>query len=155
MLRGLPWELVLITLALAPGVCEDFFFRGLLLGALRRVLSPTGTVVATALLFGLFHVIAGNVFTPERFLPSAFLGLVLGWVRLRTGSVLPSMLLHAIHNGFLLALVYWQYALQAHHIDIENASHLPFDWLVAAGLAVFAGVTLLFTTTHRIGDVAE
>ena len=59
-------------------------------------------------MFGLFHVVAATVLAPERFLPSAFLGLVLGWVRYRTGSVLPCMVLHAVHNGLLLSMAYWQ-----------------------------------------------
>ncbi|MEX2318025.1 MAG: CPBP family glutamic-type intramembrane protease, partial [Pirellulales bacterium] len=154
-LRRLPWALVLVTLALAPGVCEEFFFRGLLFGALRRTLSPTATVVATAILFGLFHVVGGNVFMPERFLPSAFLGLALGWVRLRTGSILPSILLHAIHNGFLLSIMYWQDELQARGIGVEDAIHLPLAWLAAAALAVFAGALLLVAATRRRSNVAE
>ena len=53
----------------------------MLFSSLRTVTTPWRTIVATAVLFGLFHVVAGTVLAPERFLPSAFLGLVLGWVR--------------------------------------------------------------------------
>jgi hypothetical protein len=48
------------------------------------------------LLFGLFHVVIGSPASPERFLPSVFMGLLLGWLAWRSGSVLPGMLLHLL-----------------------------------------------------------
>jgi ABC-2 type transport system permease protein/sodium transport system permease protein len=138
-LRTLPLALLLITLAIAPGVCEEFFFRGLLFGALRRTLSAWSTIAATAVLFGLFHVVVGNVFLPERFLPSAFLGLVLGWVRWRTGSVVPTMIMHSVHNGILLCLTYWQPALLERGIGVDEQSHLPLVWIGTAACVATAG----------------
>ena len=52
----------------------------------------------SAVLFGVFH----EVLFSGRLLPSTFLGLVLGFVRLRSGSVLPGIVLHVLHNGLLL-----------------------------------------------------
>jgi ABC-2 type transport system permease protein/sodium transport system permease protein len=142
-LRDLPFALVLITLAVAPGVCEEFFFRGLLFGALSRTLSAWGTIAAAAVLFGLFHVVVGNVFLPERFLPSAFLGLALGWVRWRTASVVPTMIIHTTHNAVLLSVTYWQERLLTSGIAVDEQSHLPFSWLAAAALASAAAAALI------------
>ena len=47
-------------------------------------------------LFGLFHM---NVF---QFLPSFVLGVVLGLLTVRSGSVLPAMLFHFLYNAALL-----------------------------------------------------
>jgi sodium transport system permease protein len=140
--------LILLALAIVPGVCEEFFFRGVLFGSLRTVTTPWRTIVVAAVLFGLFHVVAGTVLAPERFLPSAFLGLVLGWVRMRTGSVWPAMLLHSVHNGLVLAFVHWHEELAAHGFGIEESAHLPATWLLAAGIGIFAAVALMLVTTR-------
>jgi ABC-2 type transport system permease protein/sodium transport system permease protein len=99
---------LLFSMALLPGVCEELFFRGYLFRALRTQLSGRATVICSAVLFGGFHLITDYSLAIERFLPSALLGLVLGWVCLRTGSVIPGMILHVCHNGLLLTLAWLQ-----------------------------------------------
>ncbi len=141
--------LILVTLALAPGVFEELFFRGFLFTSLRSTLGAWTTVVLTALLFGLFHVVAATVLAPERFLPSFLLGLVLGWVRLRTGSVLPCMVLHAVHNGLLLSMAYWQDEIGQLGFGVEEGTHLPATWLVAAALGILIAVAVLLAATRK------
>jgi ABC-2 type transport system permease protein/sodium transport system permease protein len=146
---------ILLALAIVPGICEEFFFRGVLFSSLRRVTSPWRTIIATAVLFGLFHIIAGLVLAPERFLPSAFIGLVLGWVRWRTGSVLPCMLLHAVHNGFVLCLVHWRDQLVRFNLGVEEATHLPATWLFVAGAGILvAAVLMMFSTRPAHANLA-
>ncbi len=139
---------ILLTLAVVPGICEEFFFRGVLFASVRSATTAWRTILATALLFGLFHVVAGTVLAPERFLPSAFLGIVLGWVRYRTGSVLPCMLLHIVHNGLTLSIVHWRDELVAHGFDVEDATHLPATWLALAAAGIVVAVILLLLTTR-------
>jgi len=145
---------ILFTLAVVPGVFEELFFRGFLYRSLRTVTTPGRAIGAAAVLFGMFHVVAATVLAPERFLPSLFLGLVLGWVRHRTGSVLPCMLLHVLHNGVLLAIVYWRDELAARGFGVEEAAHLPLGWLLVALITVAFGlVTLQWTsrtTAHGV-----
>lgn len=97
------WRL-LVLFALLPGICEELLFRGAFFGLWRTKSSAWGAVVVTALAFGLFHL---SVF---RFFPTFALGLILGVLRVRAGSVLPAMLAHALNNSFgMLALgLAWQ-----------------------------------------------
>src|SRR6185436_18991294 len=112
------------TLAIAPAVCEEWFFRGYLLGSLRGRLPAWAAIAATGVLFGLFHVFvsggAGNV----RLLPSTLLGLVLGWICWRTKSVFPGMLLHATHNGLLVLIGHYQEQLTKLGIGVQEKEHL-------------------------------
>jgi ABC-2 type transport system permease protein/sodium transport system permease protein len=142
---------ILLALAVVPGVCEEFFFRGMFFASLRAVTTPWRTIIATAVLFGLFHVVAATVLAPERFLPSAFLGLVLGWVRYRTGSVIPCMLLHVVHNGFVLLIVHWRDALTERGFGVEGASHLPATWLAVAAAGAAVAVVMLALTHPKKG----
>jgi ABC-type Na+ efflux pump permease subunit/membrane protease YdiL (CAAX protease family) len=88
---GLPW--ILFAVAVSPGICEELFFRGLLLGQHRRVLSPARAVLLGALLFGFFHL------SVYRLLPTALVGAVAGWLVIHTGSIFPAMALHASYNA--------------------------------------------------------
>jgi ABC-2 type transport system permease protein/sodium transport system permease protein len=148
-LKTLPLPMVLFALALVPAICEEFFFRGLLFGALRHRLSSWGTILATAAMFSIFHVIVGNIFAPERFLPSAFLGVVLGWVRWKTDSVLPTMVLHSAHNGILLSTTYSKDWLLGRGIGLEEQAHLPPAWLAVAAVASAAAATLIQLASTR------
>ena len=76
--RGVHAGWLLGALAVCPAICEEWLFRGYLLSALTRVTSSTRAILFSAVLFGAFHVVT-SVLALERFLPSAFLGVVLGW----------------------------------------------------------------------------
>jgi sodium transport system permease protein len=150
-LRSQPLWLVLVTLALLPGVFEELTFRGFLFGSLRSVISGGWTVIASAVLFGVFH----EVLFPGRLLTSAFLGLVLGWVRLRTLSVLPCMVLHVTHNGLLLTISQRREELIEHGWDIAERVHLPAMWLIAAAVGIVLGGGLIVASSRRGASANE
>ena len=81
--------LLLAVFALTPAVIEELCFRGYLFSALQDALTPRRTILVTAVLFGLFHVLTGSALLVERFIPSTIMGLIIGWVAYRSGSVLP------------------------------------------------------------------
>lgn len=93
------WLLVLA--AAAPAVVEETLFRGVVLSACRRRLPTAAAVVVVGLVFGLFHLTPETAF---RFLPTAWLGMVLGWVVVVSGSLPLSVLLHFLNNAFVLTL---------------------------------------------------
>jgi sodium transport system permease protein len=92
----LQYMLVFVVL---PAVCEELAFRGLILSGLRRRFQPWMAIVLSSFLFALYHF---NVF---QFLPAFVLGMVLGLLAVRSGSVLPGMLFHLLHNGMLIGFV--------------------------------------------------
>ncbi|MCB9914706.1 MAG: CPBP family intramembrane metalloprotease [Planctomycetes bacterium] len=89
--------LTLLSMVALPAVIEEWTDRGVLWVALRELAGPVGTVVASALLFGLSHAWnGGGLFeVPHRFV----CGLVLGALRERTGSLAPSIVAHATLNA--------------------------------------------------------
>lgn len=124
-LRAVPPWIVLMSLALAPGIGEELFFRGYLLGALRGKLPAWAAIGLIGAVFGLFHASVGGLIAVERILSSTLLGIVLGLVCWRTGSILPGTLVHAIHNGLMLSVVYFGPQLRAWGWDTEGQRYLP------------------------------
>lgn len=93
--QGLALRLAL--LALSPAICEELFFRGAVLFGLRRDLAPGKAIAWQAALFAVMH---GSI---HRLAPTGMLGIVLGAIAVRGGSIVPCMLLHASYNGLLVA----------------------------------------------------
>lgn len=139
-LGSLPLWMVLIVFAATPAICEEFLFRGFVLSSLNK-LSATWAIIISAMLFGLMHVLTSNMLAIERFLPSTFMGLILGFVALRCGSIWPGILLHGLHNGLLLTLSHYQEWLSERNILVQEGSHLPLEWLAGGGLAFVVGMT--------------
>jgi ABC-2 type transport system permease protein/sodium transport system permease protein len=153
-LRSIPAPVVVLAVALTPAFFEEAFFRGFLFAALRSCSTPAAAILATAIVFGFFHWMSPSLLASERLLSSTLVGLVLGWVRWRSDSLLPGILLHALHNGVLVLLAYYEPQLAAHGIGIAEEKHLPAAWIVAGACAVAAGLGLLYLVTRR-GDERE
>ena len=86
----------LVVAVLAP-VVEELTYRGLGF----TLLAPYGTWVAilvTGVLFGAAHGLVAGLPVLTIF------GIVVAWLRSRTGSVYPSLLLHGVFNGTALLL---------------------------------------------------
>lgn len=80
----------ILTMALAPAIMEEFFFRGVLCERFSRR-SPRGAVVLSAALFALFHFEAQNSLAPFLF------GLVLGYIYLY-GGLKACIFSHFLYN---------------------------------------------------------
>ncbi len=147
-LQSVPLWVVLLTLAVAPGVIEELCFRGYLFSSLQKVLSPWRTIGLTALLFGIFHVLTGSSLLIERFVPTTLMGLFLGWVAYRTGSVWPGMLLHAVHNGFLNTVGRYRDELAFLGRVEDELAHLPAVWLLVTTSIALLGGWLIWLATR-------
>jgi sodium transport system permease protein len=153
--RTLPLMLVLLSLAVAPGFCEEIVFRGMLFRGLEREFSPKAAWIWSSLLFGAFHMVSGNALTIERFLPSVLLGFFLGGLRMRTGSLLPGMFMHVLSNGLLLCAAYYRDELMEAGWGMTESEHLPATWLVGATVAVVLGAGILaMSRPNRSGSTS-
>jgi membrane protease YdiL (CAAX protease family) len=81
-----------VAVAVVAPIVEELTYRGLGFS----LLAPYGTVVAVVVTGALFGVAHGLLVA----LPILVIfGLVVGWLRAKTESVYPSMILHGIFNG--------------------------------------------------------
>ena len=122
--------------ALTPAVCEELVFRGVLLQSLGREMRGWHAVVLSAAIFGAFHL---SFETALRFLPTAFIGLLMGWVVWHSRSIFASMLMHFINNAFVVMLL-WQPAVQKLAFRGES---LSWPTVAAGALLLALGLWLL------------
>jgi membrane protease YdiL (CAAX protease family) len=100
-----PWGpavLAIAAIVVAP-LGEELLFRGLVLGAVWRLTGRAWlSVVISGVLFGAIH---GQ---PQDILPLCTMGVILGYVRLRTRSLVPPITAHALFNArtMIMALLF-------------------------------------------------
>ena len=148
--------LLIAVFALTPAVIEELCFRGYLFSAIRTAVSPLRTVLITAFLFGLFHVLTGSALLVERFVPSTLMGLIIGWVAYRTGSVFPGIVIHFVHNALLNTVLYYKDQLSFLGAGFDDQTHLPLLWLtIASGLVITGGSLVWMSSKKQIARDIE
>ena len=90
---SLPLWIVVLAMAVAPGVCEELAFRGFILSGFLRSARLSVAIVLSSIAFGVAHMVPQQVFN------AALLGLVLGLIAVRSGSLWPGVLFHVIYNS--------------------------------------------------------
>lgn len=134
-----PIDLVLILtgVTIAAPIGEEYFFRGVLQNALteakRRALVA---IVITAVIFSAFHI------DPVGFVARVELGILFGWLFLRTGSIWPAVGAHAANNAITTAL-FFAYGDQEQASETAPLREQVLELASVAGVGLIAGVGLL------------
>src|SRR5206468_821746 len=92
-----PWNgaVSLFVIAAWPAIVEEIAFRGALLESLQPRAGAWGAVLASAVVFALIHIPPGGYRVPF----TLALGIALGALRLRTGTIVPCVAAHAVLNA--------------------------------------------------------
>jgi membrane protease YdiL (CAAX protease family) len=96
MEAGWPIWTAFVLVSVMPAVFEELGFRGVIQSSLERIFNARDAWLIQAALFSLLHL------SPLVF-PSHFaMGLAFGWMRMRSRSLYPSILLHAAWNALVV-----------------------------------------------------
>lgn len=98
MLKSMPIVPLAIMAAVLAPFFEELFFRGFLQPLLTRTFGLIFGIVLTAALFGGLHSVEYS-FIWQYVVAIGLLGIVLGFVRARTNSIVPTTIIHACFNG--------------------------------------------------------
>ena len=93
------WQAILANMLLVP-ILEEVVFRGLLFSRLQKVMPNIVVALITSVVFGLVH---GQIVW---MLFAFVVGLVLSFVRIKTGSILPTILMHVLINTYATLVSY-------------------------------------------------
>ncbi len=94
---------LLVAVFVAP-FCEETFFRGFVFMGFLRAMPLVWAIIFSALIFGVAHA------DPGSFAVLVIIGLALAFLRWRTHSIWPGMILHALNNAIaaLAVILYMQ-----------------------------------------------
>lgn len=105
---GMTAATALVVIVLMP-FAEELVFRATLFGALRKYMWPVPAMLAATLIFVVVHVqytLAGGLFGLVATAQLALLSLVLIWLYVKSGSIWPSFMLHALNNAIAFGVAY-------------------------------------------------
>lgn len=133
--------LVAFVIAVTPAVCEEFFFRGLVLTNFERVMTPSKTVFMTGFIFAIFH------FHPFNILPLILLGFFLSYVVYYSNSILTGIVVHFVNN-FLSAFLVFKYGKEG--FEDPHGSLLDNYQLLVAGFLSFVVFLVVLKAIKKV-----
>ena len=98
---------MILLLALVPAVCEELAFRGFILSGLRSGGRKWTAIMISSVFFGLAHGLL------QQSLSACVVGVVIGFIAVQTGSLLPAIAYHFTHNALAVSVTripdsWWQ-----------------------------------------------
>lgn len=123
-----PFWWVFLVGSLLAGFCEEVLFRGVIMKGLQTRLGSTWSLMLTSVMFGLFHI------TPYKMVSTGLIGLWLGFLYLRTGSLWSNIYAHAFNNAVALIGVYAFYLSGEKEPAITKTLMLPLPLLIGAAV---------------------
>ena len=110
---------------------EEVLFRGILLESVRSKYSSGRAIVVSALMFGVIHII------PQQVVNAFVIGLILGYIYVRTDSLWPVIIIHALNNAMAYVVMQWS---DGANITVRSLIENDTIYAVVYGvaLAVFA-----------------
>jgi membrane protease YdiL (CAAX protease family) len=127
-----PLALEVLVLAVVPAICEEVLVRGAIARGIAARFGPLAAVLLSSGYFALLHL------SLARALPTALLGAALAVIVLRTGSLLPAILVHALNNTAALLL-----ADPSMSAVVAGIARHPLAALAASSIGSLTGLFLL------------
>jgi sodium transport system permease protein len=134
-----------LVVAALPAICEELAFRGFILSGLRHMGHKWTAIIISSVFFGAAHAIF------QQSLIACLMGMVIGFIAIQTGSLLPGVLFHVIHNSMALLVQQFAPALRTEHawlswLILDPSEQGPlYAWpVVAVSLIVSAALLYWF-----------
>ena len=130
------------ALGLGAPIAEEFVFRGAMLRSLldwgeQKHLSHWWPIAISAVLFSVAH------FNPAQMVHAFLIGLLLGWMYYRTGSIIPGIVYHWVNNTVA-------YVMENLMPGTEHLSDLFGDNLVRIGMSVLFSLFILVPALYQL-----
>jgi len=135
---------VALAVVIAAPICEEVLFRGVLLRGMKRANGVPVALGLSAVYFGLAH--AGLL---TAVLPATIAGLIFGWLTLRTGSIVPSIAMHAAVNVVPVVLSRSRVEIVGFNTVQAGVYHVPLLWLGPSCVVALVGLWWLNRSTRN------
>jgi sodium transport system permease protein len=107
-LKGAPnWWLPFVLMGILPAICEELAFRGFVLSGLRHMGHKWWAIAISAVAFGMAHFIL------QQKISATAVGLLIGFLAVQTGSLVPCMVFHALFNSLTVGAALFAASIDA------------------------------------------
>ncbi len=138
----------LLVLVIVAPLTEEVLFRGAVLGGLLRGPNILRAIAVSSLLFAAAHA------NPWQFVGAFFAGMVFGWLRVRTNSIVPGLWGHALMNAVPVLAMQMLPPITG-FTEMRDTPALQPLWLDAIGVVlVYVGARLLLNAIRQSTGVS-
>jgi len=130
---GMNYPLLILVVALLPGICEEAMERGAVLSHFRSIKKDWIIILIMGVFFGIMHM------SPLRFLSTGVLGALLTYVVVKTDNILLSNMMHFLHNGVTVTISYLAQMFLKHSTSVSSASTTTVNGWSALGAYMVIG----------------
>jgi membrane protease YdiL (CAAX protease family) len=123
--------------AFLPGIIEELLFRGVMQGAMEKQGGRVSAILFPALAFAAFH--ADPLFILAPFLA----GLLLGFLRKKTGSIYPAVLAHISMNMTVLFITPILPRITSEYLTTMTSNAVLYASLLASAVASVALIPMI------------
>ena len=127
-----------VIVSISPAICEEAVFRGVVMHSFDNGKNKWIAIVVTGLIFGAFH---GNIW---RFVPTALLGIMLGYIVYETDNMIYGALFHAINNAMPLLNIFAMKSMYSNEMFQSQMSTMTDNGipLISIGMYVMDGAAI-------------
>ena len=125
-----------LVMAVLPALVEEFLFRGVLLNCCERSMGSVPAVFTVGFCFALFHG------SPEQTVYQFIVGCAFAFLAIKSGSILPSILMHFVNNGLLVIFAACNLFDAEGNLIISQTANIVL--IVLAVVALIGGLVWLF-----------
>ncbi len=122
--------LALLVIAVLPALFEELLFRGIILNSCENGAGTVRTVFLVGFCFSLFHA------SPEQTVYQFITGCAFAFIALRSGSILPSVLMHFINNALIVIFAACGLFDEAGNLIISTGGNIALIVTAAVALTV-------------------
>lgn len=127
-----------VIVSISPAICEEAVFRGVVMHSFDNGKNKWIAIIVTGLIFGAFH---GNIW---RFVPTALLGIMLGYIVYETDNMIYGALFHAINNAMPLLSIFAMKSMYSNEMFQSQMSTMTDNGipLISIGMYVMYGAAI-------------
>lgn len=127
--------LALLVIAVLPALFEELLFRGIILNSCENGAGTVRTVFIVGFCFSLFHA------SPEQTVYQFITGCAFAFIALRSGSILPSVLMHFINNALIVIFAACGLLDEAGNLIISSGGNIAL--IVTSAIALVGALVWL------------
>ena len=131
------WSSFLVVAIFAP-IFEEWLCRGMVLRGLLTKMKPVWAIVISALFFAVIHA------NPWQALNAFLIGLLMGYVYYKTGSLILTMIIHFVNNGTAVVLSNIE-SLKDYDYWIDILGKQQYTLVFIASCVVLAACIMVFS----------